>query len=92
MKVRFKKADASDSANITTQTTQVIDPYERKFARIKLLAICIISIIAIALLFYNLIVSKDKTDTEKFEVVSKILSSAINFRGFVEEANTTNGS
>ncbi len=73
MNVEFKKTDTVDSTQSeiveSRDIVQNSEPYLKLFARIKLIAISVLSIIVLIYLFYNLIMNKDQSTSEKMEIV-----------------------
>ena len=93
MNVEFKKTDTVDSAQSeiveSRDIVQNSEPYLKLFARIKLIAISVLSIIVLIYLFYNLIMNKDQCTSEKMEIVSKLLSATVNIRALGQMPNNT---
>ncbi len=95
MNVAFKKTDTVDSTAETeivessNLRSQVIDPYIKLFARLKLLAISILSVIVLLYLFYSLIMNKDQSMSEKMEIVSKLLTATVHIGALGQMHNNT---
>jgi len=93
MNVEFKKTDTVDSTQSeiveSRDIVQNSEPYLKLFARIKLIAISVLSIIVLIYLFYNLIMNKEQSTSEKMEIVSKLLSATVNIGALGQMPNNT---
>ena len=93
MNVELKKTDTIDSAQSeiveSRDIVQNSEPYLKLFARIKLIAISVLSIIVLIYLFYNLIMNKEQSTSEKMEIVSKLLSATVNIGALGQMSNNT---